>query len=100
MKNAIKLNCATLNKLAKSSFIYNLPKNYFSESSKLNDKLKNADKTQLNLLKENLILVDNEDNKIGELSKLDAHLIQNNNKYPHRAFSLLLLSNKAPACPK
>lgn len=48
------------------------------------------DKSQLESFKEKLILVDKQDNRIGNISKLDAHLIEKKNKYPHRAFSIFL----------
>ena len=48
------------------------------------------DKSQINSFKEKLILVDKNDNKIGNITKLDAHLIEKKNKYPHRAFSVFL----------
>lgn len=54
------------------------------------DALKKADQVQVNLLKEMLILVDHNDIKQGEISKLDGHLIEKKNKFPHRAFSLFL----------
>jgi isopentenyl-diphosphate Delta-isomerase len=65
----------------------NLSQRYFST---LQDRLSKADKGQVDLMKENLILVDEQDNKVGEISKLDGHSKENNNKYPHRAFSLFL----------
>jgi isopentenyl-diphosphate delta-isomerase len=55
--------------------------------SNLNVKI---DKSQIESLKEKLILVDKKDNKIGNINKLDAHLIEKKNKYPHRAFSVFL----------
>jgi len=48
------------------------------------------DKSQIESFKEKLILVDKNDNKIGNISKLEAHLIEKNNKNPHRAFSVFL----------
>lgn len=43
---------------------------------------------------DNLILVNDKDDQIGEVSKLKAHLISEKNKYPHRAFSVFLFNNK------
>ena len=54
----------------------------------------NFDKSQTKFFDDKLILVDYNDNKVGEITKLDGHLKKNNNKYPHRAFSVLLFNRK------
>jgi isopentenyl-diphosphate delta-isomerase len=72
--------------------VYSITKKYFS--SGFQDVLKNADQSQVKLLKEMLILVDENDIKQGEISKLDGHLKEKNNKFPHRAFSLFLFDNE------
>ena len=56
--------------------------------------LSQADQSQTKFLNDQLILVDNEDNNIGSISKLDGHLISNNNQNPHRAFSIFLFDSK------
>ena len=50
--------------------------------------------SQSKFLKDQLILVDLNDNPIGSKSKLDAHLISNKNMHPHRAFSIFLFDSK------
>ena len=52
------------------------------------------DSSQEKFLNDQLILVDEEDNNIGSISKLDGHLLSNKNKYPHRAFSIFLFDSK------
>ena len=47
--------------------------------------LKNVDESQTKFLNDELILVDENDNNIGSISKLNGHLLSNKNKYPHRA---------------
>ena len=51
------------------------------------------DSSQIKFLDDQLVLVDNEDNNIGSISKLNGHLISNKNKYPHRAFSIFLFDS-------
>lgn len=72
--------------------VYSQTKRYFSTGYQ--EVLKNADKSQVKLLKEMLILVDENDVKQGEVSKLDGHLKEKKNKYPHRAFSLFLFDTQ------
>ena len=50
----------------------------------------NIDISQKKFLKDSLILVDEKDNNIGSISKIDAHLKSKKNLFPHRAFSILL----------
>jgi isopentenyl-diphosphate delta-isomerase len=50
------------------------------------------DTSQTKNFDEPLILVDNKDNEIGTLSKLDGHLKAKNNKSAHRAFSVFLFN--------
>ena len=50
--------------------------------------------SQLKELTDQLILVDSKDKQIGSISKLDAHLQKNNNKHPHRAFSIVLFNSQ------
>ena len=52
------------------------------------------DSSQLKFLDDQLVLVDKEDNNIGSISKLNAHLLSNKNIYPHRAFSIFLFDSK------
>ena len=52
------------------------------------------DSSQEKFLNDQLILVDEEDNNIGSISKLDAHLLSKKNPYPHRAFSIFLFDSK------
>lgn len=73
---------------------FNLGNNSKRLFCSVQDRLKVSDKGQVNLMKEQLILVDDFDNKVGEISKLDGHLIEKKNVYPHRAFSLLLFDTK------
>ena len=56
--------------------------------------LKNVDESQTKFLNDELILVDENDNNIGSISKLNGHLLSNKNKYPHRAFSIFLFDGK------
>ena len=58
------------------------------------DKLKGFDDTQVELMKEEVILLDKNDNPIGSATKKYAHLWQNikDNKALHRAFSVLLFN--------
>lgn len=69
-------------------FKYNLKPFFYI--SQINNNL--FDKSQTKFFNDKLILVDNEDNKVGEMNKLDAHLKKNKNKFPHRAFSVLLFN--------
>lgn len=82
----------SLNKKMKNSKILILFNKFFCNTI-IKNRLNKGDKNQLQLLKDKLIIVDKYDNKIGYMSKLDAHLIKNNNKYPHRAFSLFIFDN-------
>jgi isopentenyl-diphosphate delta-isomerase len=50
--------------------------------------------SQTKFLNDQLILLDTNDNPIGNISKLDAHLLSNKNAYPHRAFSIFLFDSK------
>ena len=55
------------------------------------------DETQVELMKENLILVDEQDNVVGKCSKKDGHLrtvLDQPNSTPHRAFSVFLFNEK------
>ena len=61
-------------------------------SSSLN--LSKFDKSQTKFLNDELILVDENDNPVGSISKLNGHLLSNKNKYPHRAFSIFLFDAK------
>ena len=54
----------------------------------------NFDSSQTKFLEDQLILVDEEDNNIGSITKLNGHLISNKNKYPHRAFSIFLFDSQ------
>ena len=56
--------------------------------------LDNIDQSQTKFLNDELILVDENDNNIGSISKLNGHLISNKNKNPHRAFSIFLFDSK------
>lgn len=51
------------------------------------------DETQVKLMKEQLILVDEQDNVVGSCSKKDGHLRSMLVK-PHRAFSVFLFNEK------
>ncbi|KAK2150225.1 hypothetical protein NP493_2836g00002 [Ridgeia piscesae] len=51
------------------------------------------DETQIKLLEEECILIDNDDNNIGSASKKTCHLLENINKgMLHRAFSVFLFN--------
>ena len=50
--------------------------------------------SQTKFLNDQLILLDLNDNPIGSISKLDAHLLSNKNTHPHRAFSIFLFDSK------
>jgi isopentenyl-diphosphate delta-isomerase len=56
--------------------------------------LSKYDESQTKFLQDELILVDENDNNIGSISKLNGHLLSNKNKYPHRAFSIFLFDSK------
>ena len=56
--------------------------------------LSNFDESQTKFLNDELILVDESDNPLGSISKLNGHLLSNKNKYPHRAFSIFLFDSK------
>jgi isopentenyl-diphosphate delta-isomerase len=59
-----------------------------------NELLTNIHSSQTKFLNDQLILVDEKDNNIGSISKLDGHLLSNKNKFPHRAFSIFLFDSK------
>jgi isopentenyl-diphosphate delta-isomerase len=52
------------------------------------------DISQTKLFDEELILVDENDNLVGKTTKLNGHLKETNNKYPHRAFSVFLFNHE------
>jgi isopentenyl-diphosphate delta-isomerase len=52
------------------------------------------DISQTKLFNEDLILVDEKDNLVGKTTKLNGHLKETNNKYPHRAFSVFLFNHE------
>ena len=56
--------------------------------------LDKIDQSQSKFLNDELILVDENDNNIGTISKLNGHLLSNKNKHPHRAFSIFLFDSK------
>ena len=67
-----------------------------SANTKWNDK-DEYDKTQLELMKEVIILVDQKDNHVGSISKKGGHLrsyIDKEDAFPHRAFSVFLFNDK------
>jgi len=63
----------------------------FSEYSKSID---NLHPSQLDAFTEELIVVDENDNKISTINKFDGHLKCKKNIYPHRAFSVFLFNNQ------
>ena len=56
--------------------------------------LSNFDESQTKFLNDELILVDENDNPVGSISKLNGHLLSNKNIFPHRAFSIFLFDTK------
>lgn len=57
--------------------------------------LAGLDQTQIDLLKEECILIDDNDKRIGSASKKDCHLLENIDKgMLHRAFSVFLFNMK------
>ena len=57
--------------------------------------LAGLDETQVDLLKEECILIDRDDKRIGSASKKDCHLLSNIDKgMLHRAFSVFLFNEK------
>ena len=56
--------------------------------------LSNFVESQTKFLNDELILVDEEDNPVGSITKLNGHLLSNKNKYPHRAFSIFYSTQK------
>ena len=58
------------------------------------NKEENIHYSQTKFLNDQLILLDLNDNPIGSISKLDAHLLSNKNTHPHRAFSIFLFDSK------
>jgi isopentenyl-diphosphate delta-isomerase len=50
--------------------------------------------SQTKTFEEALILVDENDNQVSSISKLNGHLKSENNKHPHRAFSVFLFNHK------
>lgn len=77
-----------MNSLKKIKSCANLSKRSFS-SKELFEKF---DQSQTKSFNENLILVDENDNRVGAISKLNAHLKSEKNKFPHRAFSVFLFN--------
>ena len=71
------------------SFIYNRKNNNDDNNINFN----NIDSSQKKFLKDQLILVDKEDNNVGSISKLDGHLLSKKNLFPHRAFSIFLFDS-------
>lgn len=72
--------------------INNLNSRWFSKNV-----LEGHDKQQVELMKEEIILVDHQDQPIGYVSKKDGHLrsyIDNETSRPHRAFSVFLFNEK------
>ena len=65
-----------------------------TQLSKDDINLNEIDSSQIKFLNDQLILIDEEDNNIGGISKLDAHLLSKKNIYPHRAFSIFLFDSK------
>lgn len=57
-------------------------------------KFAHFDISQTKLFDEQLILVDEKDNIVGKTSKLNGHLKETNNIYPHRAFSVFLFNHQ------
>lgn len=72
--------------------MYYFKKNHFS--SNINQLIRNCHVSQKSSLKEMLILVNENDEKVGEISKIDAHLKERKNIFPHRAFSLFLFTKQ------
>jgi len=66
----------------------NLAQNNYKCNREIENLLETADITQKDLLNEALILVDKNDQIIGKISKLEAHILQNGQSPLHRAFSL------------
>ena len=97
--NNIRLNKLIFTKFQKTKIFTNFSNNFSTESKNSNDditNLKNSiDSEQFKQLSDGMILVDEKDNKIGEISKLEGHLKSNNNKFPHRAFSVFLFNEKS-----
>lgn len=62
-------------------------------STKVMNFLTTVEKNQLEQIDDSMILVDNNDNKIGEISKIDGHLTERKNEFPHRAFSVFLFND-------
>jgi isopentenyl-diphosphate delta-isomerase len=66
-----------------------------SLSMQLNDFLQKQDRTQSSLLEESCILVDENDQVLGQESKLNCHLLKNIDAgMLHRAFSIFLFDDK------
>jgi len=64
-----------------------------SSSTTVDSLLSGLDQTQIDLLKEECILLDEDDKKIGSASKKDCHLLENIEKgMLHRAFSVFLFN--------
>jgi isopentenyl-diphosphate delta-isomerase len=56
--------------------------------------LEAADESQKKSFEESLIMVDEDDNQVSSVSKVDAHLKINKNNLPHRAFSVFLFNQE------
>lgn len=64
-------------------------------STTVDSLLAGLDQTQIDLLKEECILLDNDDKNIGSASKKDCHLLENIEKgMLHRAFSVFLFNDE------
>jgi len=72
----------------------NLAQNRHKNNREIENLLQNADLTQKDLLQEALILVDKNDQIVGKISKLEAHILQNGRSPLHRAFSLFHFNSK------
>lgn len=72
----------------------NLAQNNHKSNREIENLLETADLTQKDLLHEALILVDKNDQIIGKISKLEAHILQNGHSPLHRAFSLFHFNSK------
>jgi isopentenyl-diphosphate delta-isomerase len=96
-KNIIKMNNKLFNrsiyllKPLKQLNHWNINKRF--SSSLVRQFYETCDKSQTQTFDERLILVDHFDNRVDSVTKIEGHLKQSNNKYPHRAFSVFLFSN-------
>lgn len=82
-------------KLVKKSIkeLVHIGKKMNTYSTKVSNFLNTVDKSQLEQIEDSMILVDKNDNKIGQISKIDGHLTEKNNEHPHRAFSVFLFNS-------